>query len=95
MSDTPGVGSYQQMQRPTSANVRIGTGKARGDVFGLEGKNEMPGPGDYQSPDPRPKNVATMQGKHEEKMNTLPGPGQYNQDDSVIKKSSASIRMTS
>ena len=28
-------------------------------------------------------------------MNTLPGPGQYNQDDSIVKKSSASIRMTS
>lgn len=60
MNETPGVGAYQQSQRPTSANVRIGTGKARGDVFGLEGKNEMPGPGDYQSPEPRAKNVAII-----------------------------------
>ena len=74
--------------------MRIGTAKARGDVFNLDGKDEMPGPGDYQSPEPRPKNVAVIQGKREEKLNSGPGPGQYNQDDSIVKKSSASIRMT-
>ena len=55
----------------------------------------MPGPGDYRSPEPRPKNVAVIMGKREEKLSTNPGPGQYNQDDSIVKKSSASIRMTS
>lgn len=76
-NQNPGVGAYQVDQRPTSAHVVIGTGKARDDVFGLKTKGELPGPGEYQSPGPKPKGV-TISGKAKENRNlNAPGPGQY------------------
>ena len=58
--------------------MRIGTSKAREDPFNLKEKEEQPGPGDYQSPEPRPKG-AVISGKNELKPSTnVPGPGAYN-----------------
>ena len=54
--------------------MRIGTGKARDDVFNLKEKSEMPGPGEYLSPEPRSKGVI-ISGKQEEKIKSGPGPG--------------------
>lgn len=58
VAQTPGVGQYntdQENTRPHTATVRIGTSKARDDVFGLKEKGDMPGPGDYLSPEPKMK----------------------------------------
>lgn len=57
--------------------MRIGTGKARDDVFGLKEKEEMPGPGDYASPEPKMKQAAFISGKAGSKAKEGPGPGAY------------------
>ena len=79
VSDTPGVGQYNATQpRPTSAAVRIGSSKARDDIFNLKEKEDQPGPGNYASPDPKPKQCAVIGGRTALKPSTnVPGPGQY------------------
>ena len=78
-NQNPGVGQYRTDTRPKTAHVRIGSANARGDVFNLKQKEELPGPGEYQSPEPKAKNSAIMGAKYELKPSTnVPGPGQYN-----------------
>lgn len=80
-NDNPGPGQYEQalndIGNHQATNVRIGTQKARNDLFGTDHAASQPGPGSYQSPEKKSKGFV-IGAKQEQKIEDTPGPGNYN-----------------
>mmetsp|Transcript_14602 Transcript_14602/g.19762 ORF Transcript_14602/g.19762 Transcript_14602/m.19762 type:complete len:209 (-) Transcript_14602:264-890(-) len=93
----PGPGQYEQalfdMSNYQANNVKIGTQKARIDLFSVEQAANQPGPGQYESPE-KQAIAFTMGQKREARIENTPGVGSYNANSELTVSKEASVKIS-
>ena len=100
-NDNPGPGQYnlpdKKLSQSNSAAVKIGLQK-KPELWQDSTKNDLPGPGNYMATTgtfgKSVKGAATMGAKYKPERNDNPGPGTYASNNSPMKASTASVRIS-